>query len=59
MKVIEALVPGRVIAIKGTVDKRDDSVRATAQKVKMLQPDADLPPRAKATGRTGRKREAT
>ncbi|MEO5720758.1 MAG: DNA polymerase III subunit alpha [Chthoniobacterales bacterium] len=43
VKVTEALVPGRVIAIKGTVDKRDDSVRATAQKVKILQPDAETP----------------
>ena len=43
VKVTDALLPGRVIAIQGTLDKRDDSVRATAQKVKMLQPDASQP----------------
>ncbi|CAN5225948.1 DNA polymerase III subunit alpha [soil metagenome] len=42
-KVSEALVPGKVIAVQGTLDKRDDTVRATAQKVKVLQP---LPPKA-------------
>jgi DNA polymerase-3 subunit alpha len=34
--VADALVPGKVIAIQGTLDKRDDTVRATAQKVKIL-----------------------
>ena len=34
--VAHALEPGRVIAIQGTVDKRDDNVRATAKKVKLL-----------------------
>jgi DNA polymerase III subunit alpha len=34
-----SLVPGRVIAIRGTLDKRDDSVRATAVRVKLLEPD--------------------
>ncbi len=34
--VSDALVPGKVIAIQGTLDKRDDTVRATAQKVKFL-----------------------
>ncbi len=43
VKVTEALVPGRVIAIKGTVDKRDDSIRATAQRVKVLLPDSEAP----------------
>ncbi|HEY3661516.1 MAG TPA: DNA polymerase III subunit alpha, partial [Chthoniobacterales bacterium] len=33
------LEPGKVIAIRGTIDKRDDSVRATAQKVKLLKPE--------------------
>ncbi|MFN2475435.1 MAG: DNA polymerase III subunit alpha [Chthoniobacterales bacterium] len=32
-KLSDTLVPGRVIAIQGTLDKRDDTVRATAQKV--------------------------
>ncbi len=39
VKVTEALQPGRVIAIKGSLDRRDDGVRATAQKVKVLVPD--------------------
>jgi hypothetical protein len=29
-----------VIAIQGTLDKRDDTVRATAQKAKVLTPDS-------------------
>ena len=37
--VASLLEPGTVIAIRGTVDKRDDSVRATAQKVKVLKPE--------------------
>jgi hypothetical protein len=32
-------VPGRVIAIRGALDKRDDSVRATAINAKLLEPD--------------------
>lgn len=36
VKISDALELGRVIAIQGTLDKRDDSVRATAQKVKVL-----------------------
>jgi DNA polymerase-3 subunit alpha len=38
-KVSESLVPGRAVAIQGTLDKRDDTVRATAQKLKVLAPD--------------------
>jgi DNA polymerase-3 subunit alpha len=34
-----ALAPGRVIAVQGTLDKRDDALRATAQKVKLLSPE--------------------
>jgi len=34
--VAHALEPGRFIAIQGTVDKRDENVRATAKKVKLL-----------------------
>ncbi len=37
--VASLLEPGKVIAIRGTIDKRDDSVRATAQKVKLLKPE--------------------
>ncbi|MEY2480102.1 MAG: polymerase subunit alpha [Verrucomicrobiota bacterium] len=36
VKVSDQLVLGQVIAIQGTLDKRDDGVRATAQKVKVL-----------------------
>jgi DNA polymerase III subunit alpha len=39
VKISDALEPGRVIAIQGTIDKRDESVRATAQKVKVLTLD--------------------
>jgi len=39
VKVSESLAPGRVIAIRGTLDKRDDGVRATALNVKLLSPD--------------------
>ena len=34
--VAEALVASRVIAVKGTIDRRDESLRATAQKIKVL-----------------------
>ncbi len=53
-KISDALVPGKVIAVQGTIDKRDDAVRATAQKVKVLQPDptngVDKPARAEVMG---------
>jgi DNA polymerase III subunit alpha len=39
VKVSAALAVGSVIAIRGTLDKRDDSVRATALNVKLLEPD--------------------
>lgn len=38
--VSESLTLGRVIEIQGTLDKRDDAMRATAQKVNLLAPDA-------------------
>ncbi len=38
--VSHALEFGTVIAIRGMVDKRDDTVRATAQKVKVLTPQS-------------------
>ena len=41
--VASLLEPGKVIAIRGAIDKRDDTVRATAQKVKLLKPDSDSP----------------
>jgi DNA polymerase-3 subunit alpha len=41
--VASALDPGVVLSIRGTIDRRDETVRATAQKVKVLKPDAALP----------------
>jgi DNA polymerase-3 subunit alpha len=41
--VASLLEPGKVIAIRGTIDKRDDTIRATAQKVKLLKPEAAAP----------------
>jgi DNA polymerase-3 subunit alpha len=38
-----ALEPGRVLAIQGAIDKRDDTVRATAQRVKLLKPESASP----------------
>jgi len=35
MKVADALAPGRVVEIRGALDKRDDTVRATAENVTM------------------------
>jgi DNA polymerase-3 subunit alpha len=40
VNVAEMLEAGRVIAVRGTLDKRDDALRATAQRVKILAPDA-------------------
>jgi DNA polymerase-3 subunit alpha len=40
INVSQALEPGTVLAIRGTIDKRDDSIRATAQKVKVLTPES-------------------
>jgi DNA polymerase III subunit alpha len=42
--VADKLEPGTVIAIRGTLDKRDDTVRATAQKVMMLTPETATTP---------------
>ncbi len=38
LKVSSALVPGRVIEIKGTLDKREEIPRAVAQEIKTLSP---------------------
>ncbi|MBA2433801.1 MAG: DNA polymerase III subunit alpha, partial [Chthoniobacterales bacterium] len=48
--VASLLEPGKVIAIRGTVDKRDDSVRATAQKVRLLNPEAAPPEETNGSG---------
>jgi len=36
VKLADSLILGRVIAVQGTLDKRDDALRAVAQKAKML-----------------------
>ncbi len=41
--VANALELGKVIAIRGTLDKREDAVRATAQKVQLLKLGAAVP----------------
>lgn len=38
-EVVPALALGRVAVLKGTIEKRDDSVRATAQKLIILTPE--------------------
>jgi DNA polymerase-3 subunit alpha len=38
LKISDALAAGRVVEIRGTVDKRDDAVRAVAQDIKILTP---------------------
>jgi DNA polymerase-3 subunit alpha len=39
----DALALGRVISVQGTLDKRDDALRAVAQKVKVLAPANSQP----------------
>jgi DNA polymerase-3 subunit alpha len=46
VKVSDALVAGRVIELKGTLDKRDDLLRGTAVEIRLLAPE-------KANGATG------
>ena len=36
VRIAESLVLGRVIAVQGTLDRRDDALRAVAQKAKVL-----------------------
>src|SRR6266446_3796420 len=38
LKISDALAAGRVVEIRGTLDKRDDALRATAQEIKMFAP---------------------
>jgi len=42
--VVDALVLGRVLAVTGTLDKRDDSLRAVAQRAKVLSTVAGRTP---------------
>jgi DNA polymerase-3 subunit alpha len=53
VKVAEVLGLGRVIAIRGTLDKRDETVRATALNVKLLtqDPAGAVPGRVAETAR--------
>src|SRR5438105_14030528 len=54
----EMLVPGRVVEIRGTIDTRADSLRATAQKVRV--PSANKPNgAADGNGESTRLRDAT
>jgi len=39
LKVSDMLVAGRVVEIKGTLDKRDEALRGTAQEIKSLTPE--------------------
>ena len=39
LKISNALAVGRVVEIKGTLDKRDDAVRAAAKEIKTLAPE--------------------
>ncbi|PZR74222.1 MAG: DNA polymerase III subunit alpha [Chthoniobacterales bacterium] len=43
VKISDSLVLGRVIAVQGTLDKRDDALRAVAQKAKMLTASESQP----------------
>jgi len=44
VRVAESLVLGRVIAVQGTLDRRDDALRAVAQKAKVLATAAGQAP---------------
>jgi DNA polymerase-3 subunit alpha len=55
LKVSAALVAGRVIEIKGTLDKRDDIPRAVAQEIKTLSPRK---PNGAAEGSTDQNQDA-
>jgi DNA polymerase III subunit alpha len=59
--VAEALVLGRVIGVHGTLDRRDDSLRAVAQRAKALTPTArqtGLPNESNGNGNGSRETEA-
>jgi hypothetical protein len=51
VEVAEALLLGRVIAVKGTLDRRDDALRAVAQKARVLTAaDSQGRPRNESNG---------
>ncbi len=39
VQISDALIAGRVVEVRGTIDARGDSLRATAQKIRLLAPD--------------------
>ncbi len=41
---------GTVLSIRGTIDRRDDTVRATAQKAKVLKPESAPAPKESSNG---------
>jgi DNA polymerase-3 subunit alpha len=49
VKISDALAAGRVIEIRGTLDKRDDAVRATAQEIKTFESGKTNGARERAT----------
>ena len=58
VEVAEALVLGRVIAVKGTLDRRDDALRAVAQKARVLTAaDSQARPRIESNGNGNGHRE--
>jgi DNA polymerase-3 subunit alpha len=52
LKVSDVLMPGRVVELKGTLDRRDEMLRATAVEIKSLAP-------VKPNGATGRSEDAS
>ena len=52
LKVSDVLMPGRVVELKGTLDRRDEMVRATAVEIKSLLP-------VKPNGATGRSEDGS
>ena len=39
VQISDTLITGRVVEVRGTIDTRGDSLRATAQKIRLLAPD--------------------
>jgi len=39
VQISDPLIAGRVVEVRGTIDSRGDSLRATAQKIRLLAPD--------------------
>jgi len=58
VKVADSLVPGRVIAVRGTLDRRDDALRAVAQDAKILAPSGSSPSAPNESNGNGRTDES-